>query len=96
MKHIQIVIVGLLIHIVRNLVKYLTDKIKFRIDIPIDQELPDDEPGRRNKDIVNLIFSFYEIINFLSLALLSMGTIYIIISSISILFSSCCLAYTQC
>ena len=23
------------------------------IDIPIDQELPDEEPARRNKDIVN-------------------------------------------
>jgi len=25
------------------------------LDIPIDQELPDDEPGRRNKDIVKSI-----------------------------------------
>ena len=29
--------------------------MEFRLDIPIDQELPDDEPGRRNKDIVNII-----------------------------------------
>jgi hypothetical protein len=27
--------------------------MRFVLDIPIDQELPDDEPGRRNKDIVN-------------------------------------------
>jgi hypothetical protein len=29
--------------------------MEFVLDIPIDQDLPDDEPGRRNKDIVNSI-----------------------------------------
>ncbi len=55
MKHIQIVIVGLLIHIVRNSIDsfFFRYKMRFVLDIPIDQELPDDEPGRRNKDIVN-------------------------------------------
>jgi hypothetical protein len=64
-------------------------------DIPIDQELPDDEPGRRNKDIVKYTkFEFQILTNFSFIALLSMGTIYLTLSSISILFSSYCLAYT--
>ncbi len=34
--------------------------MRFVLDIPIDQELPDDEPGRRNKDIVNYRYYVFQ------------------------------------
>lgn len=57
MKRIQIVTVGLQILIVRReRLKLDLNWSKSRLDIPIDQELPDDEDGRRNKDIVRTKF----------------------------------------
>ena len=67
------------------------------LDIPIDQELPDDEPGRRNQDIVKSRKLFGFLISFVFLlALLSMGTIHFTLPSFSILFSSNYLANTKC
>lgn len=77
MKPIQIATAGLLIHTVRNRLdrqRRWKTKTSFcvSLDIPMDQELPDDEPGRRNKDIVNNREVFFDDSRVLSFALCSL------------------------